>query len=1402
MLLFVPAISSVTLFLFQEEVKFYFYALEIVLIFLVILRLSDVKIKIVLKKIDSHTFNLPLLVSIFQICASFFLLTVLYSPFSIASIFTLTNMVIAMVLCTVSTGYLLLFIFDLNNHFSRCEMLPLSFLVGYTFSWISFLFSLLIATYFRGVFILTLFLTLGFISLLKVLWLQRNEVSAFTSHKISISQDTLIMVVIYISYVFFWSLIYPGSSYALGSDQSRHYRWTVILSRTPEIYSGYPYLAFHLFNGLLLLLSKVHVFDFLTLQVLFNLMIPIAFYSLAKSYLRKVDDTAPIISTVFFSLFSSLAWIYLLKLRLNNMHATDIQLLEVVNEKAWAGAMYMRQPILWYVPISISYLILIIQFMLLIKFDVPRRKFILLFAMLNLSSLLTHSTEAIILTLFLVVYAIMMGNNVIRVKDALLAICFSMAFGAVVYAMLFAVLLRVSDMLSILFSQSVVLLLLSASMYLLCSSNTRSLLSKIGGFKVFNMLRNGMVVKTLVFILLYTYLLGLLTWLSKAPSLNTWPILASGIVPWFIYPLVQGVIGLLALVALVYAINDKSVNLSLLVFTFFALFSLVAGKCITYINVHVFFTSYWEKRFLFYMFFAFSVIASVPIVKTIKPIMIFSANSFSKNTLKLAVISFIMILGLQSTFTVVTYHHITKSPKYWPSENELAAIEYLENAFMQDPYAYALSPSSTSISLLTYAAPSYLPSHPHVFFSARTPEFCFPIFHVYPDSHAYIFVAKRDADMLLERKGSSWLVDHVLPMLPVVYKNDEVTIYRVPEVSFPKPNSMIALVVPFDDRVDFKRRWFYAYDVLSLGKYDYTVLYDLDPRLFRYHTIIMSFDVLEENFIRYIYQYDFTNSTTLNYWRFISGTWELAENGIIIHTNKTVQKCILLADITSAQNFSFSISFKLIEANSSLANYVGVLYDWKDCYNFKYVGLLFYRSNIHLFSAYWKNGKAQFYPKWPGIDTALKWKLGDVFNFTVSISASSIVAYVNNSGPFTIENDAIAVKDRGPIGIMVMRAFSVLFTHFKVEAEYSIHTRHCKEYENYVMHGGRLIILNTNGYYYFASKLFVAGNTTILARRITYSGEEITLPVKLKMPILLPRNDSIEIIACYESHQHSSIFIAKRKIGLGELIYVNLYPIVEKTDETQCKASLFTLLSKLLDPIKELLEPFEFNKLQLSAYFKRVKAIGNVEITSSSILFPLSFSFREMVIKYGVNRTSVLYNVSFVQLLNSSTIWIRSFNVCLSEGLGFYSKIVSWQNVTILSEEAFSLMMVANGSRKCFTDVKLIEIYEETITLYVRSPTIQTIGTVFFDEFYPNSAIYRKTKTSGQDLRVKGSVLMQIYASDTYSRVSSLEMEGLFEREPPLIMYDEFSTLPDTLTWCVIVAFILLIPYFISRERK
>jgi len=750
----------------------------------------------------------------------------------------------------------------------------------------------------------------------------------------------------------------------------------------------------------------------------------------------------------------------------------------------------------------------------------------------------------------------------------------------------------------------------------------------------------------------------------------------------------------------------------------------------------------------------------------------------------------------------VTYHHITKSPKYWPSKNELAAIEYLKDVFIQNPYAYALSPSSTSIFLLTYAAPSYLLSHPHVFFSARTPEFFFPILHIYPDSHAYIFVTKKDADMLSERKGSSWLVDHALPILPIVYKNDEVTIYRIPEVSFPKPNSTIALAVPFDDYIDLKRRWLYAYDLLSLGEYDYTVLYDLDPRLFRYHTLIMSFDIPEEDFIKCVYQYDFTNSTTLNYWRFISGTWELAEDGIIVHTNKTVEKCILLADVMSAQKLSFSISFKLIEANSSLANYVGVLYDWKDRYNFKYVGLLFYRNDIYLLSVYWKNGQSQVYPKWPGINVALKWKLGDVFNFTVSISASSIVAYVNNSGPFTIENDAIAVEYRGPIGIMVRRASSVLFTHFKVKAEYNIHTRHYKEYDNYVMRGGRLIILNTNGYYHFASKLFVAENNTMLARRITYSGEEITLPVKLKMPILLPRNDSIEMIACYESHQHSSIFIAKRKIGLGELIYVNLYPIVEKTDETQCKASLFILLSKLLDPIKELLEPFEFIKLQLSAYFKRVKAIGNVEITSSSILFPLSSSFREIIIRYGVNRTSVLYNVSFVQLLNSSTIWIRSVNVCLSEGLGFYSKIVSWQNVTILSKEAFSLMMVANGSRKYFTDVKLIEIYEETITIYVRSPTIQTIGTVFFDEFYPNSAIYRKTKTSGQNLRVKGSVLMQIYASDTYSRVSSLEMEGLFEREPPLITYDEFSTLPDTLTWCVIVTFILLIPYFISRERK
>lgn len=73
----------------------------------------------------------------------------------------------------------------------------------------------------------------------------------------------------------------------------------------------------------------------------------------------------------------------------------------------------------------------------------------------------------------------------------------------------------------------------------------------------------------------------------------------------------------------------------------------------------------------------------------------------------------------------------------------------------------------------------------------------------------------------------------------------------------------------------------------------------------------------------------------------------------------------------------------------------------------------------------------------------------------------------------------------------------------------------------------------------------------------------------------------------------------------------------------------------------------------------------------------------------------------------------------------------------------------------------------------MRQPTISMQGVATFKELYSSSAIYQRTRTQGQDLRVNGSIRLTLYLSDTYSWTSMLDASSSFERTPPVFIYDE-----------------------------
>jgi hypothetical protein len=112
-------------------------------------------------------------------------------------------------------------------------------------------------------------------------------------------------------------------------------------------------------------------------------------------------------------------------------------------------------------------------------------------------------------------------------------------------------------------------------------------------------------------------------------------------------------------------------------------------------------------------------------------------------------------------------------------------------------------------------------------------------------------------------------------------------------------------------------------------------------------------------------------------------------------------------DPISGQNFTANLCFKLLDGDLKVANYVSIIYDYRDKQNFKYAGLMFDGSGMtYAYFSEIKDGKVTVYPPWPGLKTGLRWRFGDTFNLTLSIKGdvSSIINIMPHNYQFKPQN--------------------------------------------------------------------------------------------------------------------------------------------------------------------------------------------------------------------------------------------------------------------------------------------------------------------------------------------------------------------------------------------------------------
>jgi len=1377
------AFSSFTLWLIESWIRYPLFLFEVIAIIVLYLVINDYDIRLTTKHVRIQSLHLGLVVDGFLTASASILLII--NGFHIQG--GLTQLVLALLCTSLLSGYALLNIFGLARYFSRLETAVLSYLLSYAFTGFIALASFGIDQGARTSFGLSFFIVIGLVSTQK----RRGHEHTSISKSFSKNIDCLALLLAMAFYILSFHFMYPGFALLPGTDISRDYASSIILSRTPNIYIRSVYLLAHFHESLFLSLSHPSLSSAQTALLTLNLMLPLAFFVMTKPYLERIDARLPSLATLFWALFTNsfggFAWLYFTKLKLSMIGQTQLQLLATAADKTYYGTMYGVFG-LWYVPATVAFVVLMTTIFLMSRREIPASKYIALFSVMIATLYLTHVTEAVVFALFLAVYGAISRNGNLTIDDSMKSSIIGFLFVIIIYYILSLFTARFMIDLSLLISLMIPILALILS--LLFKRIVRPRLS----FGIKLRIGSKSFLKTLVLSLLFAYTVALLSWTSLGESFHTWQVDTIGLVPWFMYPLMLGINGLLAILTLYYLTQHLESYRALTLFIAFMIFAFIAGKLVSTTNLYLFDSRYWEKRFIWFIKISLATLAPIPILFSMDSLKKKTFHANIKTVASVVIIGTVVLCGVSTSFLNQEYWSIVANdPAYQPSSNEMSAINVFREILDNDPKAWLATVTSTSAAMATLAAPADKLGLKQLLYTAYRPEMAFAQLYRHPAyRHPYVYLHNRDIAHLNDFNDR--FLAQYLTMLPLVFNNSEVKIYNVSKPSFPQPTSDNVLIMPLDSSL-IGEDLYMAYHILSQGLYNYTVAYDLDDKALNATTILLSFDPPEGSILADVFQDKF--GQTLGSWDISKGSWRTEGGKLLGGEDEKYHEGIILSAIF-AENFTANFQAEPVCGDVEVYNYVSLVYSWVDSKNYRIADILFNTDGyIYVHFRTIVDGVENALPSWPGIKTDLKWGFGNEYNITIKVNGLSNEITINGKTFLSINLKNIG----GKIGLRYFRFYGVSFEDFSVACTMRVRLRPVKDYLGYLQQGGRVIVLNTNGYGFFSDYLFSISNSTAGAQRIDSQNQRIHLPPNVLVPILLSKNGNATTLSSYIAVPYETPFILQQNYGTGELFYVNIYPIIKAMREKSTQPAFSELSGKLLNDLN-LTKVNPDTILSFDGYVREIYLSNGVKAGTHSLLFPLELELKQVDVE-AEDGFHTFHNVTNIAITEYSRAIIEADSVIIENGEGFYAVVRINSTFTVKpSAGSLNLKITTKDEEINLSDINQFSITpSDSVQLLARTPTLNA-SQVTFVEFYPSGSLQWSTRTYGQNLKVAGLTQFSVMLSDSYSALTNVKVGASFERDPPIVMLDELSAFPTALFWTLLLLPISVVIIFAFRVRE
>jgi len=1294
------------------------------------------------------------------------------------------QLALALLVTSILSGYALLNTFGIVKYFSKLEVLVFSCIFSYILTGFATLTFLPVNQNMRSSLILVVFIVLGVTSAFK----HRKNIINELPRSFSKNIDFLVILVVITFFLLSFTFMYPNFALLSGMDISRHYASSIIMGREPELQASLQYMLFFLHESSFLSLSNASLIPAQTALVTLNLILPLAFYVMTKSHLERFDSRLPSLATLFWVLFTNglggFAWLYFAELKLSTMGLSQLQLLTYTADKTYNGTFYGIFG-LWYVPVTISFVMLMALIFLMSKTEISRPKYFALFSIMIASMYLTHVTEAVVFALFLAVYGVVSKNENLRVADSIKSSIIGFLLVVVIYYIFSLFSLRWT------FTRPFQIALIIPILALLFSLAFRRFVGQKFSFIV-TRFKSKPFLETLVILLFFAYIIAFLTWASVTDSFHTWQVSTIGLVPWFMYPLMLGLNGLFAIIALYYIVHGNRSYGAFMFFIAFMVFAFIAGKGVSEINLYLFTPGYWENRFVWFIKLSLAVLAPIPLLIFIDRLKRKFTSTNLKTIASVVVIGAIVFYGVPTTFlNLENWYMTSNNPVNLPSSEEMDAISSLKSILEKDSKAWVVTVTDTSANIATFAAPADMLGLRQLLYTEFNPEMAFVLLYRHPaNTHPYLYIHNRDLDYL--EKYSDCFLPQYLQTLPIAFNNSVATIYNASKPSFPQPNSDVVLVTPLLN-ITLQSQRYIPYYILSQNFCNYTQAYDLDDKLFR-GKLVLSFDPPPGGILTTTFSDEFDK--TLDAWSIKKGVWNIQNGELFGGESEKLGEGMLFPKVDQVQNFTASFKVKPINASTSQLNYVSLVYSWKDMNNYRLADILFSTNGyIYVLFRSFVDGVEIAQPEWPGVITDLKWDLGSEYNISVTVSGKLNQITVNGKTYLSVDMKNVG----GLIGLRYYRFWLVSFDDLSIEVTRQAKLRSIDDYLSYLHSGGKIIVLNTYGYGFFKDELFKGSNSTINATKIDGQSSEIDLPAVVSVPILTLKDD-VTPMSYYASSTEKAPFIVRKSFGEGELFYVNIDPIVKKLNEVEARI-FYGTWGRLLEELElPKLDP-TIKPLDVDAYVREIYLGKDVKIETESLLIPLKLDVEKVNVTsrdgfHGFNNIIGMEIESYLGLIISSNSTI------IRNGKGFYAILNI--NSTFTIEPVTGVLDVdieTDQGDFAISDVSQISITpSDSIGLLARTPTVKAQEAEFV-EFYTYGSLELTARTYGQNLRVDGTTEFKITLSDSYTILKDVKLGTQLQLDPPIVMFDELSTIPAAILWSLIMLPVFLSVLFLSTRQ-